>query len=144
MTAADGKRRCLYISWHETCTETSTKTSFFVKNFVQENCSTNGEMTETKSTRTGRKTRCLPGKHPGLLYIVTRDRGGRDDVMRKSILYSRKLLVTCYLHITRFLLGLRLNPTNKHRPICIVKISRKSRTWNLASGHIWSRSEECI
>ena len=43
-----------------------------------------GEMTETQSTRTGRKTRCHPGKHPGMLYIVTRDRGGRDDVMRKS------------------------------------------------------------
>ena len=43
-----------------------------------------GEMTETQSTRTGRKTRCHPGKHPGILYIVTRDRGGRDDVMRKS------------------------------------------------------------
>ena len=41
-------------------------------------------MTETQSTRTGRKTRCHPGKHPGMLYIVTRDRGGRDDVMRKS------------------------------------------------------------
>ena len=41
-------------------------------------------MTETQSTRTGRKTRCHPGKHPGMLYIVTRDRGGRDDVRRKS------------------------------------------------------------
>ena len=41
-------------------------------------------MTETQSTRTGRKTRCHPGKHPGMLYIVTRDHGGRDDVMRKS------------------------------------------------------------
>ena len=37
-------------------------------------------MTETECTRTGRKTQC----HPGMLFIVTRDRGGRDDVMRKS------------------------------------------------------------
>ena len=43
-----------------------------------------GEMTDMQSTRTGRKTRCQPGKHPGMLYIGTRDRGGCDDVMRKS------------------------------------------------------------
>ena len=41
-------------------------------------------MTETQSTKTGHKMRCHPGKHPGMLYIVSRDRGGRDDVMRKS------------------------------------------------------------
>ena len=46
-----------------------------------------GEMTETECTRTGRKTRC----HPGMLFIVTRDRGGRDDVMRKSPI-SRQML----------------------------------------------------
>ena len=44
-------------------------------------------MTETQSTRTGRKTRCHLGKHPGMLHIVTRDRGGRDDVMRKSPIF---------------------------------------------------------
>ena len=49
-----------------------------------------GEMTETQSTRTGRKTRCHPGKHPDMLYIVTRDRGGRNDVMRKSPIARRE------------------------------------------------------
>ena len=60
--------------------------------FCEELCSgkqqNDGEMTETQSTRTGRKTRCHPGKHPGMLYIVTRDRGGRNDVTRKSPISS--------------------------------------------------------
>ena len=47
-----------------------------------------GEMTETLSTKTGHKTRCHPGKHPGMLCFVTRDCGGRDDVMRKSPILS--------------------------------------------------------
>ena len=54
-----------------------------------------GEMTETQSTRTGRKTRCHPGKHPGMLYIVTRDRGGRDDVMHKSPI-AMKVRLVCW------------------------------------------------
>ena len=62
--------------------------------FCEELCSGklqhDGEMTETQMARTGRKTRCHPGKHPGMLHIVTRDRGGRDDVMRKSPIAQQK------------------------------------------------------
>ena len=57
-----------------------------MKNFVQENCSTMAKWLKRKAQELAAKRDATryPSKRPGMLYIVTRDRGGRDDVMRKS------------------------------------------------------------